>query len=83
MAHQKKLPFPDIVAIAPSILHVGDGRTEHRFVMPSVGESGLNYLCEGFKDFNHHADPSKKRMARLIQVRILVQKIMEKPSSLA
>ena len=40
---------------------------KNRFIETPDGESGLNYLCAGFKQFFHHADFSMKLMAGLIR----------------
>jgi uncharacterized protein len=53
------------------------GCPKHRFVKSPDGIPGLNYLCEGFKNFYHHVNPSMKRMVELIQRGIPVRKIMD------
>jgi uncharacterized protein len=36
---------------------------KHRFLKAPTGESGLNYLCAGYKHFFHHIDPCMRFMA--------------------
>jgi uncharacterized protein len=37
---------------------------KHRFILTPDGKPGLNYLCEGYKDFFHHVEPYMDFMAR-------------------
>ena len=53
------------------------GCPKHRFAKSPDGESGLNYLCRGFKKFYHHVNPFLKSMMELINRGISVKKIME------
>ena len=39
------------------------GCPKDRFISTPAGEPGLNYLCEGFKDFFHHVDDPMQFMA--------------------
>jgi uncharacterized protein len=40
---------------------------KNRFIATPDGESGLNYLCEGFKDFFHHVDEPMGIIAEAIR----------------
>jgi uncharacterized protein len=41
---------------------------KHRFLRTPDGESGLNYLCAGYKHFFHHIDPYMQFMAAELRV---------------
>lgn len=49
---------------------------KNRFVDTVDGEPGLNYLCEAYKSFFIHADPSMKYMSELIRTGRLAEDIM-------
>lgn len=40
---------------------------KHRFIQTPDGEPGLNWLCEGYKKFFHHAAPYMQQMAALLR----------------
>ncbi len=58
------------------------GCPKHRFARSPDGDPGLNYLCEGFKEFYHYVDRPMKRMVDFIHRGIPVYKIMEATSIL-
>lgn len=39
---------------------------KHRFLKTPAGETGLNYLCAGYKRFFRHIDPHMRAMAQLL-----------------
>jgi uncharacterized protein len=43
------------------------GCPKDRFITAPDGESGLNYLCAGFKAFFHHVDAPMRRMCELLR----------------
>jgi len=50
---------------------------KNRFITTPDGEPGLNYLCEGFKDFFHHIDEPMQTMIDLMRRGQLADGIME------
>jgi uncharacterized protein len=50
---------------------------KNRIIETPDGEPGLNYLCEGFKAFFKHTDPSMKTMAGLLRRGRLAEEIMK------
>jgi uncharacterized protein len=51
----------------------------NRFVKTPTGESGLNYLCEGYKAFFHHIDKPMRTMANLVRRGRYADAIMAEP----
>jgi uncharacterized protein len=49
---------------------------KHRFIHTPDGESGLNYLCAGYKQFFNHIDPYMKLMTQLLNSRRPASDIM-------
>lgn len=49
---------------------------KNRFIETPDGESGLNYLCEGFKAFFKHSDRAMKIMAGLLRRGRLAEEVM-------
>ena len=43
------------------------GCPKNRFAVTEDGEPGLNYLCEGYREFFNHIDSDMKTMARLLR----------------
>lgn len=52
------------------------GCPKDRFIETPTGESGLNYLCEGFQTFFRHVEQPMKRMAELISKGRFADEIM-------
>ncbi|MEJ2544656.1 MAG: SEC-C metal-binding domain-containing protein, partial [Calditrichaceae bacterium] len=50
---------------------------KHRFTNTPDGESGLNYLCAGYKHFFHHIDPYMRFMANELQYQRPPANVME------
>ncbi len=50
---------------------------KHRFSSTLSGEPGLNYLCNGYRDFFRHIDPYMKGMAQLINAGVPAYRIMD------
>lgn len=51
---------------------------KNRFARTPIGESGLNYLCVGYRDFFNHIDPTMKKMAQLLMDGRFVDEIITK-----
>ncbi len=50
---------------------------KHRFVMSPYDEPGLNYLCEGYKDYFNHIKPYLHAMAKLYMEDRPISEIMD------
>jgi uncharacterized protein len=44
---------------------------KNRFLLTPDGEPGLNYLCEGYRSFFNHIDPTMRKMAATLQVSVM------------
>lgn len=53
------------------------GCPKHRFIETPDGEPGLNYLCEGYKIFFEHIQPTMNYMASCLQKRQPPSQVME------
>ena len=53
--------------LACEFLSICNGECPRNRFVEADGETGLNYLCEGYRAFFSHADPSMKVMADLIR----------------
>ncbi|WP_346049163.1 hypothetical protein [Actinomadura chokoriensis] len=51
----------------PVLFACGGGRPGHRFVESPDGESGLDYLCAGYREFFDHIDQPMQVMAALLR----------------
>jgi len=51
---------------------------KHRFMKTPDGQSGLNYLCVGYKQFFHHIDAHMTTMGRLLQRGLPAAHIMQR-----
>jgi uncharacterized protein len=52
---------------------------KHRFIQTSDGESGLSYLCAGYKMFFQHIDPTMRKMAALVKAGQPAAAILQEP----
>jgi uncharacterized protein len=60
------------------VLHICNGECpKNRFIQTPDGESGLNYLCEGYRTFFKHADKPMQLMADLIRRGRLAEEVMK------
>ncbi len=50
---------------------------KNRFINTVDGEPGLNYLCEGYKNYFHHIHPYMKVMVQLIEIGQPAARVME------
>jgi len=53
------------------------GCPKHRFVKTDYDEPGLNYLCQGYKNFFHHIPKYLKAMTQLLENNLPVSYVME------
>lgn len=50
---------------------------KNRFIKTPDGESGLNYLCAGYKQFFHHIDRPLKILAQLLRRGLPAEQVMQ------
>jgi uncharacterized protein len=58
-------------------LHICHGECpKNRFIEKADGDTGINYLCDGYKAFFKHADQAMKIMAGLLNRRRHADEVM-------
>ena len=62
--------------LACEYLSICNGECPKNRFVEADGETGLNYLCDGYRAFFSHADPSMKVMADLIRSGRAAEEIM-------
>ncbi|AKJ63466.1 anaerobic sulfatase maturase [Kiritimatiella glycovorans] len=72
----KFLDLPQYCRDCPWMFVCHGGCPKHRFIRTPDGEAGLNYLCEGFRAFYEHIDPTMRRMAELLRAKRSPAEIM-------
>ena len=72
----KRDTLPEYCRKCPVLFACNGECPKHRFIETPDGESGLNYLCAGYKRFFTHVAPYMETMARLLNSRRPPAKIM-------
>lgn len=62
----KSATLPTLCRKCPVLESCWGGCPKHRFLETPDGEPGLNYLCEGYRQFFSHAAPALERIRELI-----------------
>lgn len=63
----KRDTLPQRCRECPVLFACNGGCPKHRFIRTPSGEPGLNYLCEGYRQFFQHIDPTMRTMAKLLR----------------
>lgn len=69
--------LPDYCRKCPVLFACFGECPRNRFIRTPDGEEGLNYLCEGYRDFFLHINEPMKRMAALIRSGRYADEIMQ------
>jgi uncharacterized protein len=64
----KSHELPAVCTSCPVLTYCRGGCPKDRFITSESGESGLNYLCGGYRAFFEHIAPYVERMATLLKV---------------
>jgi len=64
----KRDALPACCRACPVLVYCNGGCPKDRFIASPEGESGLNYLCAGYRRFFGHVEPYLGRMAALAQL---------------
>jgi uncharacterized protein len=71
--------LPKYCLVCPVLFACHGECPKNRFITTPEGESGLNYLCAGYKRFFTHIEPAMNTMAGLIRQNRFADEIMQMP----